>query len=371
MRFTLGPSEIAQLQKTLETILTPIAESSPEAWGSAVMKDVKALLGADQAFFALPLDASVHITGNGERTAEAARAYETDYWRFDFLVGQRRKELGLEVHHQNQLYRPGETRHDILFNEWCAPNRLFDTLGMAVEVSKAPIPAGINVYHDRPSGRAFGHRGQALMGLLLPAFKASVLSYSNLIRIRESISSLVDHLRDGACIFSKSGQIVHENPSLQNFLATDRDPQLLRSAIEVAAVSLARTYRSAATADDAHFNRAFQRVRTISNVYEISVTRLGDNALPNDVAGIVFVAGLPDTELDRRAAADAVKSAFRLTSRELEVALLLSQRLSTNEIAARLGISTHTARHHIEKVLEKTGVSSRSLIAGLFERETS
>ena len=50
---------------------------------------------------------------------------------------------------------------------------------------------------------------------------------------------------------------------------------------------------------------------------------------------------------------------FGFTRREAEVAMLLIARHGNAEIAERLHISQHTARHHVQKVLQKLGVSSR------------
>jgi DNA-binding NarL/FixJ family response regulator len=57
--------------------------------------------------------------------------------------------------------------------------------------------------------------------------------------------------------------------------------------------------------------------------------------------------------------------AERLTARELEVLLLLDERLATDEIAARLYISEHTVRSHVKSLLAKLGVSSRREAVGL------
>jgi DNA-binding CsgD family transcriptional regulator len=51
---------------------------------------------------------------------------------------------------------------------------------------------------------------------------------------------------------------------------------------------------------------------------------------------------------------------FGLTARETEVALLLAQGRSNVAIAKALGISTHTARHHTQRVLGKMKVHSRA-----------
>jgi DNA-binding NarL/FixJ family response regulator len=51
--------------------------------------------------------------------------------------------------------------------------------------------------------------------------------------------------------------------------------------------------------------------------------------------------------------------ARELTAREVEILLLLDERLETDEIAKRLFISEHTVRTHVKSVLRKLGVSSR------------
>jgi DNA-binding NarL/FixJ family response regulator len=51
--------------------------------------------------------------------------------------------------------------------------------------------------------------------------------------------------------------------------------------------------------------------------------------------------------------------AAALSAREVEVLLLLDERLDTDEIAKRLFISEHTVRSHVKNVLAKLGVSSR------------
>ena len=54
---------------------------------------------------------------------------------------------------------------------------------------------------------------------------------------------------------------------------------------------------------------------------------------------------------------------FGLTPREAEVAELLTDGLTDNEIAERLVISRRTAEHHVSAVLAKVGVDSRRDLA--------
>lgn len=60
-----------------------------------------------------------------------------------------------------------------------------------------------------------------------------------------------------------------------------------------------------------------------------------------------------------------------LTPREREVAALIAIGRPTKEIAAALSISTHTARHHTERVFAKLGVQTRAAVAAVLgQRET-
>lgn len=56
----------------------------------------------------------------------------------------------------------------------------------------------------------------------------------------------------------------------------------------------------------------------------------------------------------------AFASAEHLTSREREVLRLMSTGLGNKDIAARLGISEHTAKFHASSIMGKLGVSSRT-----------
>jgi DNA-binding CsgD family transcriptional regulator len=57
-----------------------------------------------------------------------------------------------------------------------------------------------------------------------------------------------------------------------------------------------------------------------------------------------------------------LRDRYGLTLREIEVTRLLLRGESNREIADRLSISEHTARHHTERVLDKLGVRSRAAI---------
>jgi len=49
-----------------------------------------------------------------------------------------------------------------------------------------------------------------------------------------------------------------------------------------------------------------------------------------------------------------------LSPREQEVLALLAEGLANKEIAARLGLSAHTAKFHVESILRKLGAANRA-----------
>jgi DNA-binding CsgD family transcriptional regulator len=64
-----------------------------------------------------------------------------------------------------------------------------------------------------------------------------------------------------------------------------------------------------------------------------------------------------------------VASCFGLTPRESHVLQLLLARYTTSEIAHTLGVSSHTVRHHIERIYRKIHVRRRVELHALLDTE--
>jgi DNA-binding CsgD family transcriptional regulator len=77
---------------------------------------------------------------------------------------------------------------------------------------------------------------------------------------------------------------------------------------------------------------------------------------------LVVVVVLRTADARTPAPTNVAVSRQRLTVRELQVSSLLKSGATNAEIAKELGISYHTARHHVQHVLDKLGVRSRTAL---------
>lgn len=107
-----------------------------------------------------------------------------------------------------------------------------------------------------------------------------------------------------------------------------------------------------------------------------AVTRRRVAALLHADGEVALVGAAQDADLvlsERvvRATAPATEasSGAALSARELEVLRLVARGLGNKEIAAELGITTHTVKYHLAALLEKLGVRSRTEAVSLGVRK--
>ncbi|OLC82550.1 MAG: hypothetical protein AUH72_06460 [Acidobacteria bacterium 13_1_40CM_4_65_8] len=63
---------------------------------------------------------------------------------------------------------------------------------------------------------------------------------------------------------------------------------------------------------------------------------------------------IPEGEVGRQRSRHLLRDLYRLTEREADVAADLLQGLSVNDIARHRGLSVHTVRTRLKRLLEKT-----------------
>jgi DNA-binding CsgD family transcriptional regulator len=360
MSIVLSDADLALLETALTTALSPLDHEHVEDWGVALMAAWRPLLAADQAIFGHSLDGTVVVQGDGPFMEDAARTYAEHFWTVDPGVTQTRKALALEVYHRNDVYDLEVLKRGELWNDWSIPYRLYDPLALNVETG-GQIPAAIHFYHDHED--VFGEREQALLRILLPAFKAGMESYQRLGAHRAQLSAIFDAAAEGYALFDVDGRLVHENPALGRILATEPERERLRATMRTLAAGFAvlasRTRPRAAPRATDVAPGTFREVQTARGRYRMRATLVSPGLLENDACALIALEvprqkPLSDEELIAR---------YMLTAREIEVARLLAEGKQTSEVAETLGISTHTARHHTEHVLAKLGVTSRAAVA--------
>lgn len=363
MSLVLSDADLVQLEAALTTALSPLDHERVEDWGAALMAAWRPLLAADQAVFGHSLDGTVIVQGDGPFMEEAACTYAEHFWTVDPGVTQTRKALQLEVYHRNDVYDLDVLKRGELWNDWSVPYHLYDPLALNVETG-GQIPAAIHFYHDRRDrDDAFGEREHGLLRILLPAFKAGLESHQRLSVHRSQLSAVFDAATEGYALFDVGGCLLHENPALSQLLSGEREQGRLRSSMSTLALgfaTLARRSRGRMSPKVTDIAPAtYREINTATGRYRMRATLLAPGLLD---AGPCVLVGL---EVPRRKALSdqELREHFMLTPREVQVARLLAEGKQTSEVAEALQVSTHTARHHTERVLAKLGLSSRSAVA--------
>jgi DNA-binding CsgD family transcriptional regulator/PAS domain-containing protein len=361
----LSSSDVARLEAALATLLTPLAHPTADAWGAAVLRDVRALLDADQGYFHLPPGT---LACYGARAGEAIAPYFAYYQQRDTVLAPQLRRHHLEIYHRDLVYTADDRRYDELLNDWCAPYRLFDPAGMSFVVDGASLPALVHVYHERETTEGFGEHGVALLRLLLPAFKAGAQTWLRLAVQRDALSRLLDSLADGVAVFDIAGNLVHQNPALTNLQAADPERARLWASIVGAMhalVPLALNRRSKMDPSAGPLlstelsGCSVGECRTAAARYRVRASIAPAGLLGPAPALLVLVERVVTASLTP----ESLHVRYGLTSREVEVANLLGVGESDAAIAATLAISRHTARRHTEHILQKIGVHSRAAAA--------
>lgn len=168
---------------------------------------------------------------------------------------------------------------------------------------------------------------------------------------RPGLFTALDLMGQSLGIYNRNGMLLRQTGAFERIIddTTDRDAllRLVRAAIaEVfARVGGKGSAWPAAVALQYH-----------GHVVRASLYQPGDEPLVlvhlDGSAGTLRA--IPDSELRLR---------YGFTAAEVRVARLIGEGKSNKHLAAALGVSEHTTRHHTERVLRKLGVHSRSEVA--------
>jgi DNA-binding CsgD family transcriptional regulator len=360
MGYTLSLRDSRQAGECARILAAPFEFAGFDDWSSAASESLRGLLGADKATFAV--SEGGHLHGHSEVIAPAALREYIDH----YLVADKFGLLtrGLKLGAGNRALCWGAHRREILrsayWHDLVRPARAFDTVILCASVDPAAGIANLQFYHDRETGPKFGPRGLAIVRAVFPAFASGSRTWVALQGYSKQLSTLVDTMPVGVVLARMDGRIVHENASVKRMLASIPSENTLRGAITECIDRFRRAWSSREPAVSPAPPRPTASEYWVSgHTFRLSTSFLGRDVLPGGGAIVVVVEPLGPPPFP----AGLLRDRYNLTRREIEVARLLAEGETNLEVAAALGVSAATARHHTESVMLKLGVSARGKIA--------
>lgn len=362
MSVVLSTFDLRQLSTAIELLVSPSDHATLDGWRSAVNRHLGAMLGADSAGFMMPTPDGLYLFSEEHDAGELAKypGLLPPPMRDGTPLWTRFLELGAGTLEHTYGRDFDLYTGSAYYNEFAAPNGAHDTLMAAFALEPEhqracgmlPAIAALQFWHADPVGRKFTARESALIGAVLPAFRAGAEAALAMGRERQRALALIDQLGGAALVADRYGAVVHETPALAELLARDPESGTIRDALHGLARRAAVSLRDGDPLPEA----CGHLIRTALAGYRAAVTLHRDDARRLILVRVHRTTPLPmtDCELARE---------FGLTRSESRVAELISRGASNARIASTLCISPHTARRHTERVLAKLGVTSRAAVA--------
>jgi DNA-binding CsgD family transcriptional regulator len=369
MSLHLTEARLRQIREVQEVILAAPEWPAVEPWADAVHSSMGRLFGTERSLLVLPLgrsnDILVHashmaepsiqgfrraMSGTGERSNE----YE------DPVLNRAMRRLALagvrvwSVRSAERITRIELAAMPRLYPEVIRPGRLEDHVGMT-----QALPAGQALFHvfaDPGGVTRLGDEVLQIFHLLRPAFGAAAFGWASRPGVDTLLKTALDAVGGAAALYQR-GRECFRNAGLTDLLRSD--PQ--RDELTEAMLEYARRFTSASHGRAAMLATDLDArcLTTAQNRYRLTATRFerrSESSPPMVMISVrPAVPPLPD--------ADHLAERYGLTARQSEVALLLARGMTNQEIADRLGIAEHTARHHAQRVLEKVGIGTRKALA--------
>jgi len=182
---------------------------------------------------------------------------------------------------------------------------------------------------------------------------------------RERLFDTFDALSDGIAAFTLEGLLVHRNRALAELLCDTSDSSALLNAMSNIVAVLREGHQSPLAARGAGTAPVSRQVEHEGERIHVRGCMLPGQGERREALALVTVVNRPHPRPKFENARERTRAQYNLTGREVEVTMLLAQRMSNREIALRLGLSEHTARHHTERILRKLGAVNRREVAKL------
>ncbi len=362
MTLRLTGEDTARLRAATTALLAPLTSDDPLGWWRDAEARLQALFPGATAMLSLPdgarlrndsqaVDASqLRLMNEMSRADPATGLHGSSDPAGEFWTRWRRAHAldvwsladgaGVLTAHGFDL------RRNAVYHEGLAPAGFADFACAASVVPASELY--LTVGYARPSApRRFADE-RALLHLLQPALQVAHHALTAFAPRRAALVAALDTMRDALLLVDADGAVLHRNAALHDALAADPARDRVLAAMRAMADELRALRRGGAAPPPV----PARTVATPSARYALRASFAP--------AALWGREGLVQVALD---AAPPSAAAPGLTAREAEVARLLARRLSNAEVAAALGVSPHTARHHTERVMQKLGVSKRADVA--------
>jgi DNA-binding NarL/FixJ family response regulator len=347
-------------------------------------------LEADRGLLFSPTDLAGALPGAAHDFDPSFFPAYSGYWHKYDLWTQRAHELGIaqqvRVSTSEELVPQRTFLRSPIYNE-CL--RLSDVgrLMTSALMPTASNPEGLlfaGAFRRSARAAPFPARAQRRYTALLPQLSQALHGWRRL-RAAEANAGLwrwtIERLAAPVLVLDDAARIVEQSSAVESLLAEQGGLSLradgLMAATAAGQSALAAAFAAAraglaqsATVTD-RFGAPTLRVHMmpVPPRYEAfcgtrrSVCLVMLEAFPRQAtSGLMALHGGTPTATATARAEQHLRTAG-LTARECEVALLLAEGASNKEVGARLGVSTHTARHHTERILRKLGIASRQQVA--------
>jgi DNA-binding NarL/FixJ family response regulator len=362
MSVTLNQADVEQLARLSTILLSPLDAESLDDWRRDAALALGDLVGAENVFFLSSGLPGVDVLWSERLAKPLAQAYRE---RFRDDEGSRRALRSGIVAYNQELIVAGEWdgyHRDPTVNELFKPHGVDDAVGLIMtEVACGDIIGGKERYQlgavRTPFGaELFGDKGLAMMRLLKPSFIAGIRIVAETQQWRRSLAESIDMIDVPAWIFTLDASgVEYGNASARALAKEEREAADIEAAAATVARALAASTQRKKSADASNGRvEAVKDFRTGSNSYAICGCHVGPALLTNAAAILVMARRTSPRPLDTV----CLRDAYRLTTREIQVAELLREGLGAPDVAGRLGISQHTARRHIERIYQKLDVHS-------------
>jgi DNA-binding CsgD family transcriptional regulator len=350
------PVHMDRFETTVNLLLSPL-DGERDAWRQEVTRALRTFMDAERAVMMLWRGGTHSFYCDG-LSVEVLREYFEHFAPLDHGMA-RRDALGLSVWSRSMLWDRRTLLRSTYFHEFALRHDLQDSVGLSLDVEGTPTHARVALLYG---GAPLSEDGVATMlrrlNLILPVLRTGLGMHLRFERWIGAMPSILDRVGERLILYSVTGRELHRNLTMQRALEQDEDRERMLEAADAVARAVIAHARSDGRMPASPLGApaaSRQVIQTGLARYRMRGCLVGPGTLDVEAAVLVSM----DRLNPEPPSPSALCERFGLTAREAQVACLLVQRLTNDEIADALRISSHTARHHTESVLMKVRVNSR------------